>query len=165
MNIQTAAEFTIAGLEGINAYRVGDKGYVSKSQLCMATRNNDDTRPLNKWLDSAKNPSDANGSQGFPQGFDRAQIEVVVPRSQGGTSVAHLFSPFTAWEWLLYELGNRSKEVRSRASKLVSAFGAVGIDTMVKEACGITFSPQESCSDWLKRFSASEWRKLTQSMK
>jgi len=77
---------------------MGDKGYVSKSQLCMATRNNKQTKPITDWLDTAANLSDANGSEGFPQGFDGAQIEVVVPRSQGGTSVAQLLSPFTAWE-------------------------------------------------------------------
>jgi len=149
MNIKTATEFTIPGLEGINAYRVGDTGYVSKSQLCMATRNNDNTQPLNKWLDGATNPSDSNGSESFPQGFDGATLEAVVPA--GHTfSKAHLIRPFTAYHWFLHEAENRSAAVRDRAMKLIISVGAVGMDTLVKQACGLSYSPQESFSDWMK---------------
>ena len=34
--------------------------------------------------------------------------------------------------------------------KLIISVGAVGMDTLVKEACGLSYSPQESFSDWMK---------------
>ena len=39
---------------------------------------------MNKWLDGVTNPSDANGSQGFPQALDGATpFEAVVPVDSG----------------------------------------------------------------------------------
>ncbi len=150
MNIQTATEFTIPGLEGINAYRVGNTGYVSKSQLCMATRGHKDTSPLNTWLNSAAaNPSDSNGSESFPQGFSAAALEAVVPH-ESGSKVAHLIRPFTAYHWFMHEAGSTKAHIRDRAMKLIISVGAVGMDTLVKEACGLSYSPQESFSDWMK---------------
>ena len=82
-------------------YRRSVHTYVSKSQLCLATRGNRDTRhisewldsaaflkahvmsPLNKWLDSATEGSDINGSQGFHQDKDSAILEVVIPAGKG----------------------------------------------------------------------------------
>lgn len=150
MNIQTATEFAILGLEGINAYRVGDTGYVSKSQLCLATRDHKNTQPLDKWLDAVANPSDTNGSESFPQGFDAVAISAFVPSNNGGFKEAHLIRPFTAYHWFLHEADNRSAAVRDRAMKLIISVGAVGMDTLVKEACGLSYSPQESFSDWMK---------------
>ena len=72
---------------GLNAYEVDGRAYVSMSEIVKATRNNDDTRPLIKWLSGAQNLCDANGSQPF---------ECNVSRAQGGTSVANLFSPAVA---------------------------------------------------------------------
>lgn len=150
MNVQTAAEFTIPGLETIKAYRLNNQAYVSKSQLCLATRNHKSTQPLDSWLDAAADPSDTNGSQGFPQGFDAAQITVFVPRSQGGLSEAHLINPLTAYQWILHETKNRSAKVRERATNLIISVGAVGFDTLVKQAAGVEYSPAASMQEWFK---------------
>ena len=130
---------------GLNAYEVDGRAYVSMSEIVKATRNADNTQPLNKWLDGAAQPSDANGSQGFPQAFDWAQtFERNVPRKQGGTSVATLFSPAVAWYWVLSELTNRSAAVQKRALKLVQVVGAAGFETMCQEALGLRVSVQEN---------------------
>ena len=150
MKVQTAAEFTIPGLEVIKAYRLDNQAYVSKSQLCLATRNHKDTKPINTWLNAAANPSDVKGSQGFPRGFDAAAIVAAVPRDQGGFSEAHLIKPMTAYLWLLHEADNRSAKVRDRAMKLIISVGAVGFDTLVKQAAGIEYSPVASLQAWFK---------------
>jgi hypothetical protein len=40
----------------------------------------DNTQPLNKWLDGAAQPSDANESQGFPQALDGEAFEALIPQ-------------------------------------------------------------------------------------
>tara|TARA_S200002703_G_scaffold116886_1_gene102444 strand:- start:287 stop:1132 length:846 start_codon:yes stop_codon:yes gene_type:complete len=149
MNFQIAAEHSIAGLEGIKAYQLNGHAYVSKSQLCLATRDHKNTQPLDKWLDAATNSSDANGSGGFPQGFDAATCEVLVP-AEHTFAKAHLINPLTAFQWFIHETRNRSEKIRQRATELIIAVGAVGFDTMVKEACGVGYSPAESMSEWIK---------------
>ena len=130
---------------GLNAYEVDGRAYVSMSEIVKSTRNDDVTRPLIKWLDRAAQPSDANGSQGFPQALDRAQpFECNVPRAQGGTSVANLFSPQVAWHWVLSELTNRSAAVQQRALKLVQVVGAAGFETICQEALGLRVSVEEN---------------------
>jgi len=149
MNFQIASEFSIPGLDGIKAYELNGHAYVSKSQLCLATRGNKTTAPISKWLDTATESSDTNGSQGFPQGFDTATLEVLVPAGLSFTK-AHLISPLIGYQWFLHEMKNRSAAIRDRATDLVIKVGAVGFDTMVKEACGVGYAPAESMSEWIK---------------
>jgi len=59
----------------VSAVRIAEPSRVSKSQLCLATRNDKSTKPLNKWLDPAAFASDTNRSQGFPQDKDPAAFE------------------------------------------------------------------------------------------
>ena len=56
-------------------------------------RNNDDTRKLVKWLGGDSQPSDANGSQGFPQALGGDWFECLVPRPNGSHIKANLFRP------------------------------------------------------------------------
>lgn len=149
MDFQIASEFSIAGLDGIKAYELNGHAYVSKSQLCLATRDHKDTKPINKWLDAATFASGTNGSQGFPQGLDAATFEVFVPAGHT-VSKAHLISPLIGYQWFLHEMKNRSVAIRERATDLVIKVGAVGFDTMVKEACGVGYAPAESMSEWIK---------------
>lgn len=149
MNVQTAAEFTIPGLETIKAYRLNNQAYVSKSQLCLATRGNKQTKPINAWLDAGSNPSDTKGSQSFPQGYDTGYVSAFIPRTTGLVE-AHLINPMTAYHWLLHEADNRSAKVRERAMKLIISVGAVGFDTLVKQACGLEYSPAASMQEWFK---------------
>ena len=151
MNVQTAAEFTIPGLETIKAYRLGNQAYVSKSQLCLATRGNKQTKPISEWLDTCVQPSDTNGSQSFPQGFDAGVHETLIPNNEGKSfTTAHLINPMTAYQWFLHEADNRSAKVRERAMKLIISVGAVGFDTLVKQACGLEYSPAASMQEWFK---------------
>ena len=150
MNFQIANEHSIAGLEEIKAYELNGHAYVSKSQLCLATRDHKDTKALNKWLDAGSESSDANGSEGFPQGFDAGCVSALVKREQRGFVEAHLMNPLTAFQWFIHETRNRSEKIRQRATELIIAVGAVGFDTMVKEACGVGYSPAESMSEWIK---------------
>jgi hypothetical protein len=112
---------------GLNAYEVEGRPYVSMREMVKATRpTSNNTDPLTKWIEGTQNSSDTNGSQGFPQSFEGAQMfECNVPRAQGGTSVAKLFSPAVAWHWILNELTNRSAAVQQRALKLVQIVGAI----------------------------------------
>lgn len=150
MDFQIASEFSIAGLDGIKAYELNGHAYVSKSQLCLATRDHKDTKPINKWLDAAPFASGARGSQGFPQDKDAAQATAFVERGQGGYSEAHLMSPLVGYQWFLHEMKSTSAAIRERATELVIKVGAVGFDTMVKEACGVGYAPAESMSEWIK---------------
>lgn len=130
---------------GLNAYEVEGRPWVSMSEIVKATRNNDDTRKLTAWLSGAANPSGASAFQGFPQDFGGAQIfECNVPREQGGTSVAKLFSPAVAWHWILNELTNRSAAVQQRALKLVQVVGAAGFETMCQEMLGLRATVEEN---------------------
>lgn len=149
MEFQIASEFSIAGLDGIKAYELNGHAYVSKSQLCLATRNSDNTQPLNKWLDGKPFASGTKGSQGFPQGFDGELLEAFVPAGKGVVR-AQLMSPLVGYQWFLHEMKNRSVAIRERATELVIKVGAVGFDTMVKEACGVGYAPAESMSEWIK---------------
>ena len=90
----------------IKAYGLNGHAYVSKSQLCLATRDHKDTKPINKWLDAVEFSSGANGSQGFPQGKDAAQTTAYVERGQGSYSKAHLMSPLIGYQWFLHEMKN-----------------------------------------------------------
>ncbi len=94
-------------------------------EIVKATRNADNTQPLNKWLDGASKPSHANASGGFPQAFDGACFECLIPREGRGEGTAKLFSPAVAWHWILNELTNRSAAVQQRALKLVQVVGAI----------------------------------------
>ncbi|MDC2993673.1 hypothetical protein OAZ88_00070 [bacterium] len=58
-----------------SAVRIAEPSEVSKSQLCLATRDHKDTKPINKWLDAAAVASGTNGSQGFPQDKDAAGLD------------------------------------------------------------------------------------------
>ena len=144
MDFQIASEFTIPGLDGIKAYELNGHAYVSKSQLCLATRGNKATEPFSKWLSTAAFASDTNGSQGFPQEKDTAQVTALVERGQGGYSKAHLISPLIGYQWFLRDMKSTSAAIRERATDLVIKVGAVGFDTMVKEACGVGYAPAES---------------------
>lgn len=150
MDFQIASEFTIPGLDGIKAYELNGHAYVSKSQLCLATRGNKATEPFSKWLSTAAFASDTNGSQGFPQEKDTAQVTALVERGQGGYSKAHLISPLIGYQWFLRDMKSTSAAIRERATDLVIKVGAVGFDTMVKEACGVGYAPAESMSEWIK---------------
>ena len=87
-------------------YRRSGHAYVSKGQLCLATRNDKSTKPLNKWLDSAAFASDTNGSQGFPQDKDSAAFVKAHVMSINGTKEAHLISPLIGYQWFLHEMKN-----------------------------------------------------------
>ena len=150
MNFQIASEFSIAGLDGIKAYELNGHAYVSKSQLCLATRDHKNTQPIDKWLNAAASASGTKGSQGFPQGFDAAAFDKAHVMSSNGTKQAHLISPLIGYQWFLHEMKNRSAAIRDRATDLVVKVGAVGFDTMVKEACGVGYAPAESMSEWIK---------------
>ena len=129
---------------GLNAYEVDGRAYVSMSEIVKATRNDDVTRPLIKWLDRDAQPSDANGSQGFPQALDRDAFECLVPRPDGSHIKANLFKPAVAWHWVLSELTNRSAAVQERALKLVQVVGAAGFETLTQEALGLRVSVTEN---------------------
>jgi hypothetical protein len=120
---------------GLNAYEVDGRAYVSMSEIVKATRNNDDTRPLIKWLSGAQNFSDANGFQPF---------ECNVSRAQGGTSVANLFSPAVAWHFILNDLTSTKAAIVARSLKLVQVVGAAGFETMTQEALGLRVSVTEN---------------------
>ena len=150
MDFQIASEFSISGLDGIKAYELNGHAYVSKSQLCLATRGNRNTKPISNWLDSAAFASGANGSQGFPQGKDSAAFVEAHVMSSNGTKQAHLISPLIGYQWFLHEMKSTSEAIRERATELVIKVGAVGFDTMVKEACGVGYAPAESMSEWIK---------------
>ncbi len=128
---------------GLNAYEVEGRAYVSMSEIVKATRNADNTQPLNTWLDGAAQPSDVNGSQSFPQAPDGAAFECNVPH-ESGSKVAKLFSPSVAWHWVLHELTNRSEAVQKRALKLVQVVGAAGFETITQEALGLRVSVEEN---------------------
>lgn len=129
---------------GLNAYEVDGRAYVSMSEIVKATRNDDVTRPLIKWLDRDAQPSDANGSQGFPQELSGDAFECLVPRPDGSHIKANLFSPAVAWHWVLSELTNRSEAVQERALKLVQVVGAAGFETLTQEALGLRVSVAEN---------------------
>lgn len=153
--LQTAAEFKIAGLDDLYAYRVGNQAYLSKSQVVIATRGTDkNIRDLDAFLQKfggATDRSHTNGSGGISPQFGGATIEAVVPVDGGRTStVAKLISPQIAAKWFLKELGNRSEAVRKRAGERVAAFAAVGLDTLCREACGLTHSPSASLAAFFK---------------
>ncbi len=150
MDFQIASEFSIAGLDGIKAYELNGHAYVSKSQLCLATRGNKATEPFSRWLSTAAFASDTNGSQGFPQGKDTAAFVKAHVMSSNGTKEAHLISPLVGYQWFLREMKSTSAAIRERATDLVIKVGAVGFDTMVKEACGVGYAPAESMSEWIK---------------
>jgi len=150
MDFQIASEFTIPGLDGIKAYELNGHAYVSKSQLCLATRDHKNTKPINKWLDAAAFASDTNGSQGFPQDKNAAAFVKAHVMSSNGTKEAHLISPLIGFQWFLHEMKSTSATIRQRATDLVIKVGAVGFDTMVKEACGVGYAPAESMSEWIK---------------
>jgi hypothetical protein len=114
------------------------------SEIVKATRNADNTQPLNKWLDGAAQPSDANGSQAFPQAPDGDAFECAVPRPDGSHITAKLFKPSVAWHWVLHELTNRSSAVQERALKLVQVVGAAGFETMCQESLGLRVSVEEN---------------------
>lgn len=150
MDFQIASEFTIPGLDGIKAYELNGHAYVSKSQLCLATRKKDDTRPLSKWLHGPDFTCDAKGFHVNGQTFDGSALPIAHVMSSNGTKQAHLVSPLLGYQWFLHELRNRSAAVRERATDLVIKVGAVGFDTLVKEACGVGYAPAESMSEWIK---------------
>lgn len=131
---------------GLNAYEVEGRPYVSMREIVKATRpTSNNTDPLIKWIEGTQNASDTNGSQVFPQSFEGAQMfECNVPREQGGTSVAKLFSPAVAWHWILNELTNRSAAVQQRALKLVQVVGAAGFETMCQEVLGLRATVEEN---------------------
>jgi len=129
---------------GLNAYEVDGRDYVSTSEIVQATRSSTSTDPLTKWLERGSNPSDAKGSQGFPQDFERGSFECNVPRPNGSTAVANLFRPAVAWHFILSELTNRSAAVRGRALSLVQVVGAAGFETMTQEALGLRVSVEEN---------------------
>ena len=150
MDFQIASEFSIAGLDGIKAYELNGHAYVSKSQLCLATRGNKATERFSKWMRTAAFSSGANGSQGFPQDKGTAAFVEAHVMSSNGTKQAHLISPLIGYQWFLHEMKSKSAAIRERATELVIKVGAVGFDTMVKEACGVGYAPAESMSEWIK---------------
>lgn len=130
---------------GLNAYEVEGRPWVSMSEIVKATRNNDDTRPLTKWLSGAEKSSSTNGSQVFPQELSGAQpFECTVPRDQGGTSVAKLFSPQIAWHFILNDLTSTKAAIVERALKLVQVVGAAGFETMCQEVLGLRATVEEN---------------------
>jgi hypothetical protein len=151
--MQTAAEFTIPGLDDLYAYRVGMQAYLSKSQVVIATRGTDkDIKALDSFLQKftgAADRSRANGSGEISDAFAGAAVDAVVPH-QSGSKVAQLITPQIATQWFLKELSNRSEAVRKRAGERVAAFAAVGLDTLCREACGLTHSPAASLAAFFK---------------
>jgi hypothetical protein len=130
----------------INAYEVEGRPYVSMSEIVKATRSGTSTDPLTKWLERATNLSDVNGSQGFPQDFERATpIDVVVPVDNGRTTTAaKLLSPQLAARFWASELSNRSEAVVKRALKLVTLLADVALNDLCQEALGMKVTPQEN---------------------
>ena len=57
--------------------------------------------------------------------------------SSNGTKSAHLVSPLQGYQLFLHEMKSKSAVIRKRATDLVIMVGAVGFDTLVKEACGV----------------------------
>lgn len=131
---------------GINAYEVDGRPYVSMSEIVKATRpTSKKVDPLTSWLRGAQNPSDANGSQGFPQEKRGAQsFECNVPRAQGGTSVAQLFSPQLAARFWASELSSSSTDVVKRALNLVTILADVALNDLCQEALGLKVTPSEN---------------------
>ena len=69
MTIQRATHIADLGINVANmhTYEVNGRAYVSMSELARSTRGNKSTRPVENWLRTGSDTSDAKGSEGFPR--------------------------------------------------------------------------------------------------